>query len=99
MARYAVIDENGVVQNVIEWDGIAQWEPPKGCTLKPHEQVGRGDLWHEGLQEFVRPLSMMMPPEDEKSLALRAALFAEAKARFKSGITLITDTGAHDAIN
>ena len=96
MARYAVVDESGVVQNVIEWDGVAQWKPPEGCTVKPHEQVGRGDIWLDSIQEFARPMSMLTPPEDEISLGLRAKLFEEAKAKFKSGITIITDSGAHD---
>ena len=29
---YAII-ENGIVQNVVEWDGISQWVPPDGTTL------------------------------------------------------------------
>lgn len=32
MARYAVIDAENIVQNVIEWDGVAEWSPPDGQT-------------------------------------------------------------------
>lgn len=96
MGRYAVIDEKGIVQNVIEWDGIANWKPPEGCTLKPHDQVGRGDIWHEGINDFVRPLSVMMAPEDAVSLQQRAQAFEQAKEKFKSGITFINDTGSHE---
>ncbi len=98
MARYAVIDDKNVVQNVIEWDGVAKWAPPPGHSVKPHEQVGRGDVWIEELQDFVRPLKVMMPPEDEISLAQRAASFEEAKARFKAQMTFINDTGAHEPL-
>ena len=98
MARYAVIDADNIVQNVVEWDGVAKWSPPPGCCMKPHEQVGRGDVWHPVLGEFVRPLSVMTQPEDDISLEQRAKAFEEAKAKFKSGITFINDRGAHEAI-
>ncbi len=96
MARYAVINDKGVVENVIEWDGVQNWRPPEGHTVKPHEQVSRGDVWIEALNDFVRPLSSMMPPEDEVSLQQRAQAFEEAKTRFKSGMTFITSSGSHD---
>ncbi len=32
MARYALI-KDGVVVNVIEWDGISSWTPPEGYEL------------------------------------------------------------------
>ena len=32
MARYAVIDAENIVQNLIEWDGVAEWSPPDGQT-------------------------------------------------------------------
>lgn len=98
MGRYAVINSDGVVENVVEWDGVAPWQPPEGCTVKPHEQVGRNDIWLESIQEFVRPMSMLTPPLDEISLAARAKAFEAAKAKLKSGLLLINDTGAHEAI-
>ena len=98
MARYAVIGPDNIVQNVVEWDGVARWQPPVGCAVRPHEQVGRGDIWHPELGEFVRPLSVMMEPESEDSLVQRAKSFEEAKAKFRSGLTFINDTGAHEAI-
>jgi len=98
MARYAVIDEKNIVQNVVEWDGVAKWAPPPGCFVKPHEQTGRGDIWMEEIQDFVRPLKNLMMPEDEISLAQRAAAFEEAKAKFKSGMTFISDSGNHEPI-
>lgn len=29
---YAVIDKNGIVVNVVLWDGVAKWNPPTGMT-------------------------------------------------------------------
>jgi len=98
MGRYAVIGPDNVVQNVIEWDGVAKWNPPSGCTLKPHDQVGRGDVWDGVREDFLRPLKNLMMPEDEGSLAQREKAFQEAKAKFKSGITIINDSGDHEQL-
>lgn len=32
MGRYAVVDQNNIVQNVVTWDGLTQWAPPPGMT-------------------------------------------------------------------
>lgn len=32
MTTYAIV-QNGVVQNVMEWDGISPWVPPAGSTI------------------------------------------------------------------
>ncbi len=32
--RYAVIDQGGNVINIILWDGVAEWSPPDGCTVR-----------------------------------------------------------------
>ena len=53
MARWAVI-RNGVVENVIEWDGGDGWEPPEGAKLVEDAMgvAGPGDL-HDG-KDFTR---------------------------------------------
>jgi hypothetical protein len=35
MATYAVIDSNGNVTNMVEWDGVTQWTPGTGFTAVP----------------------------------------------------------------
>jgi len=30
--RYALVDEDGLVENVVLWDGAAPWSPPTGLT-------------------------------------------------------------------
>jgi hypothetical protein len=97
MARYAVIDDQNEVVNVIEWDGVSNWMPPAGHVVIPHEQCARGDIWMEEIEDFVRPLKVMYAPEDETSLAERSAIFEQAKAKFKTGMTFIDHTGAHSA--
>ena len=36
--RYALI-KDGKVENVIEWDGVSEYQPPDGYTMLPADQV------------------------------------------------------------
>lgn len=98
MGRYAVLNNKNVVTNVIEWDGEAKWSPPDGHFVRPHEQCAIGDIWMGDLDDFVRPLKELLAPEDESSLAERSQMFEQAKSRFKTGMTFITPTGAHEPV-
>jgi hypothetical protein len=40
--RYVII-ENGIVVNVVEWDGQAQWAPPPGTTAERSDTLDIGD--------------------------------------------------------
>lgn len=61
MGRYAVIDEpTGTVVNVIEWDGIAEWEQPEGCIVVESEEAQIGWGYAEG--EFQEPPPIEIPP-------------------------------------
>jgi hypothetical protein len=45
--RYAVIDIDGTVVNVIVWDGVTPYDPGEGLTLVPMAEdstVGPGDV-------------------------------------------------------
>ena len=42
MASYAVVDEAGIVVNVIEYDGISPYTPPAGTTLVQSDIAARG---------------------------------------------------------
>lgn len=33
--RYALVGNDGVVDNVVEWDGQADWSPPQGQDAVP----------------------------------------------------------------
>jgi hypothetical protein len=47
--RYALI-RDGVVTNLIEWDGASQWAPPAGEIAQPFANgaVNPGWLWNDG---------------------------------------------------
>ena|ERR1044072_2917675 len=88
--RYAVIDSNTKkVLNVIIWDGVAQWQPPEGTFLIKHDQCGIGDLWHEEMQDFLRPLNELKPPITEDHKAFLDSRYQEAKARLKADILFV----------
>lgn len=56
MARYAVLDKDGLVVNVIEWDGLAKWSPPDGCTVQPDldNAIEIKDVWDDNTKTLVR---------------------------------------------
>lgn len=35
--RYALVDSNQIVLNVVEWDGFSWWELPAGTELLPDD--------------------------------------------------------------
>lgn len=92
-SRYAVIDQNNRVTNVIMWDGLTEWEPPAGFMVKESHEAGMGDIWMEDLQDYVRPLSILKSPEDDTSKAERQAAYDQAKAQLKTSILSVNLTG------
>jgi hypothetical protein len=92
-SRYAVIDQNNRVVNVIAWDGITQWEPPAGHSVQETHEAGIGDIWMEELQDYARPLSILKPPEDDNSKAIRQAAYEQAKQTLKSSILFVNLQG------
>lgn len=58
MAQYLVIDSDGLVQNVVEWDGVSPWQPAPGCTV---ELLVEGEYY-----EFAKPRGIA-PPEPPSS--------------------------------
>lgn len=63
MKKYAVIDPNGVVNNMILWDEVSQWAPPEGHSIVKAEEVLCDIGWKYENGTFVRP------PEDTEQPA------------------------------
>jgi len=36
MAKYDILNSEGLVVNIIEWDGVTEWTPPEGHTVTLH---------------------------------------------------------------
>jgi hypothetical protein len=61
--RYAIVDANGIVQNLIEWDGVSNWSPPVNMTaqLAPNMVVvNPGWAWNNGAP--INPNPPPVPP-------------------------------------
>ena len=54
--RYAVIDANGLVVNVVLWDGESKWTPPEGCTARNVEgkSVGPGETYNKLTRTYTK---------------------------------------------
>lgn len=55
MARFAVIDAEGIVKNVILWDEVSQWDPPEGHALIKAEDVFCDIGWKHENGIFTNP--------------------------------------------
>lgn len=54
--RWAVINKNYKVINIVEWDGVSKWPPPAGCSVEriDNEKVGVGFLYDPHTKSFVK---------------------------------------------
>ena len=93
MDRYAVLDKLGKVVNVIVWDGLDKWSPPEEHTVQHNEECSVGDIWHQELNEFVRPLSLLKSPEDDESVRQRKEMYEKSKESLKSSMLFLNQKG------
>lgn len=74
MARKALVDSTGVVQNIIEYNPEGNYEPPEGFTLLDAEGAEIGGGW-DGAQFTAPPPAELSPaPEPPPSREEFAAL-------------------------
>nr|WP_199065139.1 hypothetical protein [Chromobacterium sp. ASV5] len=59
MQRYTVIDNTGVVRNVVLWDGGADWAPPTDFTAVQSDTAGIG--WNYAGGQFSPPTVATVP--------------------------------------
>lgn len=51
--NYCLVDESGIVQNTIVYDGISPYTPPSGFTLAQSDIAGIGWTYANGV--FTNP--------------------------------------------
>ena len=65
MSRYAIVDTEGNVINIAEWDGVSKWSPPENTTLVPAEDEAdaeRGGTYSNGqFHRAVAPVPVATP--------------------------------------
>ncbi|EJT7453870.1 tail fiber assembly protein, partial [Escherichia coli] len=77
---YAVVNSDGLIINIVVWDGVTEWEPPEGThAVRCGDNLcGIGGTYKEGV--FNVPPEPEVPKEDLISQAeqQKANLIAEA---------------------
>jgi len=84
--RAVLLDSDGVVQNVIEYDPNGDYEPPEGLVLQANADAPIGSRWDGSV--FTPPVQepKIMPPADE---TLNAMMFV-ARSRVAEQIQATT---------
>ncbi|EHM8973251.1 hypothetical protein ACE19A_07015 [Escherichia coli] len=78
---YAVV-ENGVVINIVVWDGKSEWQPVTGEAVSCSAQVGIG--WLYDGSNFTQPPTPEQTPEE-----LAAANMAKAASEYERASVVI----------
>ncbi len=55
MDRYAVVNADNLVVNVILWDGKSSWQPPKGCSVVRSDYCDIGHTYNPEKETFSYP--------------------------------------------
>lgn len=55
MKKYAVVNSNGIVDNIILWDESSQWQPPEGSIIVKIEENLCDIGWKHNNGEFIKP--------------------------------------------
>ena len=61
---YAVYDENGLISNIVMWDGQNEWTPPEGTTAVKINESGAGIGWTYKDGVFTPPPAPEIPKEE-----------------------------------
>jgi hypothetical protein len=55
MFRYAVVNADNLVVNVIIWDGESRWSPPSGCFVVRSDACDVGQIYDPVAETFSYP--------------------------------------------
>ncbi|WP_313384275.1 tail fiber assembly protein [Pantoea sp.] len=78
--NYAVVSADGLIINIVVWDGVTEWEPPEGTqAVRCGDNLcGIGGTYKDGI--FTVPPAPEVPKEDliNQAEQQKANLIAEA---------------------
>jgi hypothetical protein len=63
MYKYALINNQNIVQNVVSWDGSDSWQPPENMTCVNVENIECGIGWSYDGSVFSEPVAVARIPE------------------------------------
>jgi len=84
MPNFALINNQNIVENVISWDGLSEWNPPENmiCVNIENLECGIGCIYDGSI--FIKPkpveLEPTPQPTKEELLAQLNALSAQIQA-------------------
>lgn len=92
MNFYAVIDSTGLVINIIQWDGLSEWDCPDGMEVIANDSDNCviGSSYHQGI--------FTLPAESEQSGADARMEAEQTKNALLTDCTIIIDT-LQDAVD
>ncbi|CQG96873.1 hypothetical protein ACULTK_004353 [Yersinia enterocolitica] len=61
MAKYAVVNKSGIVENIIVWDGISSWTGGHKIQIIKSDDAGIGDTYVDGV--FTKPIESTLSNE------------------------------------
>lgn len=67
MYRYGIVNKNGIVVNVISWDGETQWQPPVECIAVQHDYIDIDDFWDINDKVLIKAVKIAPDPADVPS--------------------------------
>ena len=80
MQRYALINNQNIVENIVSWDGVSRWTPPENMTCLNVEgiQCDIGSTYNGSI--FIAPeRTVIAPPVSPTKEELLAQLQALTK--------------------
>ena len=80
MYKYALINNQNIVENVISWDGESNWTPPENMTCLNVENVECGIGWSYDGSVFTEPVFVVKTPEPEAIPPTKDELLAQLNA-------------------
>jgi hypothetical protein len=63
MYKYALINNQNIVENVVVWDGESNWTPPENMTCVNVENIECGINWIYDGSVFTAPEIIVVTPE------------------------------------
>jgi hypothetical protein len=82
MYKYALINNQNIVQNVVSWDGSDSWQPPENMTCVNVENIECGIGWSYDGSVFTEPVAVARTLEQvpETIAPTREELLAQLNA-------------------
>ena len=63
MNKYALVNNQNIVANIVVWDGNDSWQPPENMTCINVENIECGIGWSYDGVSFIKPIVVVVTPE------------------------------------